>query len=58
MLIVETWLVYEVLVGIQVVSNQLFREGKKQGYVPPSVLFAKDHEKYLEWKEWKGDQFK
>lgn len=52
------YLSYEIIVGLQVIRNQLFKTGKKWGYVPPSVMFAKDHEKYVEWNEWKGDRFK
>lgn len=51
------WLSYEVLVGVQVIRGEHFSYGKKRPYVPPTVLFSEDREKYLDWKEWKGDRF-
>lgn len=54
--VVSCWLVYEIGVGVQVVRGH-FKTGKKMPYIPWSVLFADDHEKYLEWREWKGERF-
>lgn len=52
----SVWFVYELGVGVQVVRGH-FKTGQKKPFVPWSVFFADDHQKYLEWKEWKGDRF-
>lgn len=56
--VICSYLLYECVTGVCVIKGEHFSYGKKRPMVPPSLLFARDREKYLEWKEWKGDRFK